>query len=480
LLDLFVNHFDLHLSEQSAAMSSPCTILVCAPSNKAISVVVEKYLEILPPNRWEDRPVVVVGVQEKLESCSSHQRRSHTVEEGGEIPGHDSRQTLAKIASETLEILSLTSLPINEATQPSGLLPPSLVHLITTIISPIAAMDCLIYSYPPRYASLFLGFSIVYCECLHQITSSDAVSRPLILAMLDCLTQEYYLLTHTLHQTTPSFASRYCTKLHQDIVRVLERISDQLDLLFEDTSALNTLSKETMETSSSSSSSDTVESSPEDIRQALQSHSTPELKIKFAELSEIFLNSSQEYLRDLLDHAAVICSTLSSAGNSLMRSCHNPYKSIDLLLIDEAGQCLESELLIPFYSNPLHLVLVGDPKQLPATVLSYQAQKLHLGESSLSRLMDHCGSPFDMLTIQYRMHPEICLFPNQHFYHNQLKTAAQVIERRALSQHLQLSLKTCEDWFGNYLWIDVSGSETTGGPYGKSKANPTEATIVAR
>jgi hypothetical protein len=463
LLDLFVNHFDLNLSSQSPHPSpfpsSPCTILVCAPSNKAISVVVEKYLEILSPNRWQDRPIVIVGVQEKLESCSSHRHHTHSAAaEGSGQDSNSNKQTLLQISTEICEILSLTSSP---QTQPSGLLPPSLVHLITAMVSPVTSTDCLIYNYPPRCASLFLGFSIVYSECFHQVSHHNSVCRSLVLAILDSLTQEYYHIIETLHHSTPSFASRYCTQLHQSIVRVLEKLSRDLD-------------------------EENASSTPGDEETERDSTSRVELIKRLTELSEQFVNSSQEYLRDLLDHAAVICSTLSSAGNSLMKSCHNPNKSIDLLLIDEAGQCLESELLIPFYANPLHLVLVGDPKQLPATVLSYQAQKLRLGESSLSRLMDHCGAPYEMLTIQYRMHPEICLFPNQHFYDGQLKTATQVMERRTLSQHLQLSFRqTSErqeegDWLGNYLWIDVSGSETTGGAYGKSKANPTEATVVAR
>ena len=46
-----------------------------------------------------------------------------------------------------------------------------------------------------------------------------------------------------------------------------------------------------------------------------------------------------------------------------------------VLLVDEAAQALEAELIIPIsYAEPRSMVLVGDPNQLPATLISTVAQ----------------------------------------------------------------------------------------------------------
>ena len=65
------------------------------------------------------------------------------------------------------------------------------------------------------------------------------------------------------------------------------------------------------------------------------------------------------------------------------------------------------------------MVLVGDPQQLPATVLSRQAQLANMERSMFERFQK-AGCPVTMLSVQYRMHPFIRQFPSQHFYNNQL------------------------------------------------------------
>ncbi len=65
------------------------------------------------------------------------------------------------------------------------------------------------------------------------------------------------------------------------------------------------------------------------------------------------------------------------------------------------------------------VVLVGDPQQLPATVLSRQAQLANMERSMFERFQK-AGCPVTMLSVQYRMHPFIRQFPSQHFYNNQL------------------------------------------------------------
>jgi AAA domain len=77
--------------------------------------------------------------------------------------------------------------------------------------------------------------------------------------------------------------------------------------------------------------------------------------------------NTMNVVSDLLDTADVVFCTLSSAGNKDMLNM----KGCDLI-VDEASACTESEILIPMRKKPSRALLVGDPKQLPATVMSSQ------------------------------------------------------------------------------------------------------------
>lgn len=58
------------------------------------------------------------------------------------------------------------------------------------------------------------------------------------------------------------------------------------------------------------------------------------------------------------------------------------------------------------------VVLVGDPCQLPPTVLSRAAEAALLAQSLFERLA-RAGWPVTMLQEQYRMHPDISAFPSR-------------------------------------------------------------------
>ena len=65
-------------------------------------------------------------------------------------------------------------------------------------------------------------------------------------------------------------------------------------------------------------------------------------------------------------------------------------------------------------------VLVGDPQQLPATVLS-KAARAGLLERSLFERLQKLGHPVTVLSVQYRMHPAIRAFPSDFFYQGRLQ-----------------------------------------------------------
>lgn len=72
------------------------------------------------------------------------------------------------------------------------------------------------------------------------------------------------------------------------------------------------------------------------------------------------------------------------------------------VLIDEAAQATEAAVLIPLQYGCKRCVLVGDPKQLPATVISRRLQDIGYGKSLFARLSD-AGYPYHMLQTQVRM-----------------------------------------------------------------------------
>ena len=77
----------------------------------------------------------------------------------------------------------------------------------------------------------------------------------------------------------------------------------------------------------------------------------------------------------------------------------------------------------------LQVYLVGDPNQLPATVLSSRASEYDYSKSMFKRLMT-AGHPIHMMNIQYRMHPAISAFPSKEFYDGKLTDAPVLLSNR--------------------------------------------------
>ena len=89
------------------------------------------------------------------------------------------------------------------------------------------------------------------------------------------------------------------------------------------------------------------------------------------------------------------------------------------LIVDEAGQSTEADFFIPISRfNLTKVIVVGDPKQLPPTVLSKEAKEHHFGTSFMERVIKEqsAAKTVVQLEIQSRMHPVICRFPSRAFY----------------------------------------------------------------
>ncbi|XP_009863205.1 PREDICTED: probable helicase senataxin [Apaloderma vittatum] len=187
---------------------------------------------------------------------------------------------------------------------------------------------------------------------------------------------------------------------------------------------------------------------------------------------------SQKVQTDIILESDIICCTLSTSGGVLLESTflRRGVDSFSCVVVDEAGQSCEVETLIPLIHRCNKLVLVGDPRQLPPTVKSVKAQEYGYDQSLMARLHKHLEEqvqknvlrslPVVQLTVQYRMHPDICLFPSNYVYGRTLKTDKATEENRCSSE-----------WpFQPYLIFDVGDGREERDK--DSFSNPQEVKLV--
>lgn len=88
-------------------------------------------------------------------------------------------------------------------------------------------------------------------------------------------------------------------------------------------------------------------------------------------------------------------------STSVVVRSHPPVDTfIQVIIIDEAAQAVEPSCILPLRYHCGLLVLVGDPQQLPATIMSRLAARLGYSSSLMERLQ-RAGVECRMLTQQY-------------------------------------------------------------------------------
>ncbi|MED5452801.1 MAG: AAA domain-containing protein [Candidatus Thermoplasmatota archaeon] len=170
---------------------------------------------------------------------------------------------------------------------------------------------------------------------------------------------------------------------------------------------------------------------------------------------------------DILDKAQVLCCTCIGSGHELLDG-----RRFSRVLIDEATQATEPATLVPLVRGARQVVLVGDHRQLPPTVISQRAETGGLSRSLFERLVEMGIEPH-LLRVQYRMHPSISLFPNERFYAGRLEDGVESAQRPAPGGMLW------PDWDHPMAFLPVQEGEVRS-PDGKSKENPGEASWVSR
>ncbi|XAR48576.1 hypothetical protein NMG60_11031445 [Bertholletia excelsa] len=145
------------------------------------------------------------------------------------------------------------------------------------------------------------------------------------------------------------------------------------------------------------------------------------------------------------NEAEIVFTTVSSSGRKLFSRLTHDF---DMVVIDEAAQASEMAILPPLSLGATRCVLVGDPQQLPATVISKAAGTL-LYSRSLFERFQQAGCPTMLLSMQYRMHPQIRDFPSRYFYQGRLTDSESVANLADEVYHKDSLLRP-------YLFYDIT------------------------
>lgn len=165
--------------------------------------------------------------------------------------------------------------------------------------------------------------------------------------------------------------------------------------------------------------------------------------------------------------ADVVVSTCDSSGNVILKDLR--FKTV---LIDEASQAVEPEILVSIVHGAERVIIVGDHRQLEPVVLSRRCRFHGYMKTMMDRIISLDFTPV-MLDMQYRMHPVLAEFSSHQYYLDSLKNGVREDQRPVL-QSLPYPNKTKPLFF----W-DVEGKESISSK-GTSYQNLTEGLAVVR
>eukprot|EP00164_Ancoracysta_twista_P012521 GFYU01019681.1.p1 GENE.GFYU01019681.1~~GFYU01019681.1.p1 ORF type:complete len:1021 (+),score=253.32 GFYU01019681.1:29-3091(+) len=172
--------------------------------------------------------------------------------------------------------------------------------------------------------------------------------------------------------------------------------------------------------------------------------------------------------REILHNADVITCTCVGAGDDRLSKFR-----FRQLLIDEASQATEPEMLIPIVKGAKQLVLVGDHCQLGPVVMCKKAARAGYSQSLFERLVALGIRPI-RLEVQYRMHPALSEFPSNTFYEGSLQNGIAPSDRTQDGLDFPWPVSTKPMFFYNSIGQEEISSS------GTSYLNRTEAANVEK
>ncbi|EJD50704.1 hypothetical protein AURDEDRAFT_83748 [Auricularia subglabra TFB-10046 SS5] len=189
----------------------------------------------------------------------------------------------------------------------------------------------------------------------------------------------------------------------------------------------------------------------------------------------------RKFRTEVLLEADVICSTLAGAGHDTLETFE-----FETVVIDEAAQSIELSSLIPLRYGCKRCVMVGDPQQLPPTVISKRATHFKYNQSLFVRIFERKPKAAHLLrhvpnsshphlcrtqrlhhSIQYRMHPDISLIPSKLFYGGNLKDGPDMAAKTEQPWH-------ASELLGTYRFFNIAQGHHENAAVGLSLVNRAE------
>jgi ATP-dependent RNA/DNA helicase IGHMBP2 len=162
-------------------------------------------------------------------------------------------------------------------------------------------------------------------------------------------------------------------------------------------------------------------------RAARASTSRDERRALYKEASSLTRDAHSAIEREqirILGRARVICATAAGSDVAILGD-----ERFDLVVLDEATQAPAPIALAPITRAP-RVIMAGDPKQLPPTVIDPDAARDGLSKTLFERLAPLRPEATCMLTIQHRMNARLMDFPSHSMYDGRLTATDAVADRR--------------------------------------------------
>ncbi len=150
---------------------------------------------------------------------------------------------------------------------------------------------------------------------------------------------------------------------------------------------------------------------------------------KIREMYEKLKNIEINIINEILKKHNIVLATNSMAGSDFLKDIE-----FDVCVIDEGSQSMEPSCLIPIVKSK-KLIMAGDHKQLPPTVLSNIEE---LKKTLFERLIEEHPDFSIMLRVQYRMNEKIMKFPSEMFY-NDLLIAHDSVKNQTILDLLDIN-----------------------------------------
>eukprot|EP01038_Epipyxis_sp_PR26KG_P010022 gene10022-13478_t len=431
-------------------------VVVCAPSNKAISVALETYLE--SNDRKQMCNICIFGVEDKIKNCAT-------------VKSSDNSNELEKFHVDNI------SNPNESQSQFSPSI--ELIKIVDDMVNPKVVNDVIIYTFMEQIKNCVLKlktelFSKLYPFVDIDISTLNYNSIFYISHNISIISSEYKrlmdIITYVLRFRIPH---HYATELQKFVDPVLS--------CFELCSSLKFRFDYDYHQNNNYTIDDLVEIDQKMHFNDIFANWKTFMDSFFMKISNAL---EQENIYDeLISTSDVIFSTLNSIGSASMKRSSKINNKFDILIIDEAAQVFEPELIVPLTLHPKNLIMIGDPNQLPATLISQTLKRSDYRQSAMQRLMN-CNHPFSILKTQYRMQPSICQLSNQMFYNGVLENSEYVSNRNniissQISNHLHRFNNVYPRWFDEFSFIDIIGADSKNMRLSNSFENKAEAVFIA-